>query len=261
MDAARSNHTPDVDDDAAYIDVPATEITPRVVTLVPMETGLRAYDHPEGKPHDLRMLEAKVAARRMLQEMPDAEPSEILTLLSAFDLDRDVELPDDEDSDEYYEALDRAPSRLLCGDVERYAEKHHGRVHVGDDWPEVAAEKARRREEFAAENERNRRLADERAAMPRDDAVEASETRDDEIQLPDHALVESRAVERKAPPPIILSIRDKLAKLDADPSSRLVALALALYVNSKTGTARPSYATLARDTGYSKSTIQLVHRS
>ncbi len=196
MDAARSNLTPD-DDDDAYIDAEVIDAPSRVVSvaLVPMETGLRAYDPPNGKPLDMRWLEAKVAALRFLKEFPEAEPHEILTLLAAFDLDRDVKLPDttacgDCGDCDACAANDKAwrdsPSQHVLEETERYAETHYGRVHVGDDWPEVKAEKERKQAAREAATARTLAMyaenAAERAAVPRDDAVDAPQTRDAEAR-------------------------------------------------------------------------------
>jgi hypothetical protein len=195
------NLTADDDDGGEVIDVPARVVS---VALVPMETGLRAYDPPNGeKPQDVRALEAKVAALRFVKEFPQADSEDIATLIATFRLDCQIEdcrhpygderpvgctespCPDDDAGDDVFDLwMSRRPEASLRVFVERFAEKEYDRVHQGEDWPEVAERKARIRAADAIAAAERSALIDqieaERPTMPRADAETAAEPHDDE---------------------------------------------------------------------------------
>lgn len=184
MASALANRTSGDDTDYDVIDVTAQEISaPTITTFVPMETGLRAYDHPnDEKSADLRELEAKAAALRLLKEFPQISTAEVGTLIDEFRLDDDFEWPEetgDDAADDAAtgEAMTRLPSNLLLDKVQRIAEVEYGRVHQGDDWPEVKAEKQRRR---AVEAERRRDID---AQIARADAQTPTDAREPESRF------------------------------------------------------------------------------
>jgi len=188
--SALLNSTAPKDDDAEVIDVPSSAITLRPVALVPMETGLAAYESPnDEKPQDVRELEAKVAALRFLKEFPQSTNDEIATLLSRFDLDRehddlhaddDLNAMTDEEAAQWFAA---APSAQMLEHVQRIAERDYERVHQGEDWPEVAERKQRER---GAQRQRNAEAAARVAEMQREPVITEPEP---QTEAPKHEPV------------------------------------------------------------------------
>jgi hypothetical protein len=206
MATAHSNRTADDDDDAEIIEAPSRVVS---VALVPMETGLRAYENPGAeRPHDMRMLEARVALDRHLREFPQADTDDLYIIVRTFGLECEADdcthdhrdgggaaegcpeyrpAPDDDADDATWDEWQRnRPAAFVVTRAERIAEREYDRDHQGADWPEVAAAKQRKREDQAARDAATAAAwtagAFDRAVnalqRARDDTVGAQETRE-----------------------------------------------------------------------------------